>query len=378
VALGSRGNLARVSGTPSTVPILFRYIARQYFRVAGLTLAALVLVYLITEVFSKMGKTSGHQPDVAALVAYLALKMPRAAYEVLPLAGLIAGVLTTSLLSRQHEITAMRACGVGLWRIVTPIAAASLALAAAAFAANWSVIPAAVANAQLVKNVRIEGRPSPSTLQRNRVWLRLGRRTFLNVRMTDPASNSLYGVRMYEVGTGFTLDREIDAARVTFDRGAWTAFDGIERRFLDDGAVHVERFAQRPLDLSKMPRDFGQIEVKEEFLSYPRLRAYVDDLEASGINPGRYAVDAASRLSVPFITVVMSLIGIPFGLIDARRGGWGMAVGIGLFVALAYWMVYSLSISLGRGGALHPLASAWLANALFLVVAAALLIQKRY
>jgi lipopolysaccharide export system permease protein len=272
----------------------------------------------------------------------------------------------------------MRACGVGLWRIVTPIAAASFTLAAAAFAANWSMIPATVAKAHVVKNVRIDGRPSPSTLQRNRVWLRLERRTFLNVRMTDPASNSLYGVRMYEVGTGFKLDRAIDAARVTFDRGAWTAFDGIERRFLDDGAVRVERFTQRPLDLSKMPWDFGQIEVKEEFLSYPQLRAYVDDLEASGINPGRYAVDAASRMSVPFITVVMSVIGIPFGLINARRGGWGMAMGIGLFVALAYWMVYSLSISLGRGGVLHPLASAWLANGLFLVVAAALLIQKRY
>jgi lipopolysaccharide export system permease protein len=360
------------------VPILFRYIARQYLRVAGLTLAALVLIYLITEVFSKVGRTTGHQPDAGALVAYLALKLPRAAYEVLPLAGLIAGVLTTSLLSRQHEVTAMRACGVGIWRIVTPIAAASIALAVAAFAANWSLIPAAVAHAQIVKNVRIEGRPSPSTLQRNRVWLRLERRTFLNVRMTDPAENSLYGVRLYEVGTGFKLDREINATRVTFADGAWTAFDGVERRFLDDGGMQVERFSERPLDLAKMPKDFGQIEVKEEFLSYPRLRAYVNDLEAAGINPGRYAVDAASRYAMPFITVVMSLIGIPFGLIEARRGGWGMAVGIGLFVALAYWMVFSLAISLGRGGALHPVVAAWLANGLFLAVAAALLIQKRH
>lgn len=360
------------------MPILFRYIARQYLRVAGLALAALVLIYSITEIFSKAGKAADHQPELTALAAYLALKMPRAAYEVLPLAGLIAGVLTVSLLSRQHEVTALRACGVGLSRIVTPIVLASAVLAGAAFAANWSLIPAAFASAQHVKNVRIDGRPSPSALQRNRVWVRLERRTFLNVRMTDPASNSLYGVRLYEVGTGFTLDREINAARVTFDRGAWTAFDGIERRFLDDGSVRVERFAERPLDLAKMPDDFGQIEVKEEFLSYPQLRAYVEDLDASGIKPGRYAVDAASRFSVPFITIVMSIIGIPFGLMDSRRGGWGMAVGIGLLVALAYWMVYSLSISLGRGGALHPALAAWLANGLFVAVAAALLIQKRY
>jgi lipopolysaccharide export system permease protein len=367
-----------VTETRRITPILFSYIARQYLRVAGLALVALVLIYVVSEVFSKASRLSEHRPDAGALVAYLALRIPRAAYEVLPLAGLIASVLTTSLLSRQHEVTAMRACGVGLSRIVTPIAAAALALSGVAFAANWSIIPNATVDAQTVKNVRIEGRPSPSTLKRNRVWIRLERRTFLNVRLTDPSTTTLHGVRLYQVGAGFQLAREIDAARVTARGGRWIAFDGIERTFLDDGAVRVERFAERPLDLAKMPKDFGQIEVKEEHLTYPQLEAYVDDLRHAGINPGRYGVDIASRLSVPFITLVMALIGIPFGLTETRRGGWGMAVGTALIVALAYWMVYSLSISLGRGGLLNPLVAAWLANGLFLAVAAALLIQKRH
>ncbi|HET8761391.1 MAG TPA: LPS export ABC transporter permease LptG [Nitrospiria bacterium] len=367
-----------MSDTRRAVPILFSYIARQYLRVVGLALGSLVLIYLVSEVFSKASKVSQHRPEAAALVAYLALRMPRAAYEVLPLAGLIGSVLTTSLLSRQHEVTALRACGVGLSRIVTPIAAVSLALAAAAFGANWSIIPGATVDAQTVKNVRIEGRPSPSTLKRNRVWIRLEHRTFLNVRMTDPGTSSLYGVRLYEVGTDFQLTREIDAPRVTVKDGLWTAFEGTERRFAEDGSVRVARFTERTLDLAKLPKDFGQIEVKEEHLSYPQLLAYVEDLRQAGINPGRYAVDASSRLSIPFITVVMALIGIPFGLTDTRRGGWGMAVGLSLIVALAYWMVYSLSISLGRGGLLHPWVAAWLGNVLFLAVAAALLIQKRH
>jgi hypothetical protein len=49
------------------------------------------------------------------------------------------------------------------------------------------------ARAQEVKTTRIEGRPGTATLQRARVWLRLERRTFLNVRMTDPESKTLYG-----------------------------------------------------------------------------------------------------------------------------------------------------------------------------------------
>jgi lipopolysaccharide export LptBFGC system permease protein LptF len=41
-------------------------------------------------------------------------------------------------------------------------------------------------------------------------------------------------------------------------------------------------------------------------------------------------------------------------------------------------MVFSLTISLGRGGLLSPLVAAWAANLLFLAVGAALLIQKRH
>lgn len=360
------------------MPILFRYLSRQYFRLVGLILGALVLIYLVSEVFSKFGKFSEHQPEAAAMVAYFALRLPRAAYEVLPLAALTASVLVTTMLSRQREIVAMRACGVGLWRIVTPITVAALLLAIGAFTANWALIPAASVKAQVVKDVRIEGRPHPSTIQRDRLWIRLERRTFLNVRMADPTSRALLGVRLYEVGDEFSLVREIEAERVSFVSGAWIARNGMERLFDPDGSIRVERFDERRLSLANVPADFSQLEVKEEHLNYPQLRSYVAKLERAGINPGRYSVDVASRLSIPFITVVMAILGIPFGLVDTRRGGWGLAVGVSLLLGLSYWMVYSFSISLGRGGLLSPHIAAWAANLLFVTVGAALLLQKRH
>jgi lipopolysaccharide export system permease protein len=341
-------------------------------------LGALVLIYLVSDLFSKFGKFSQYRPAAGAMIAYFALRLPRAAYEVLPLAALTASVLATTVLSRQHEVTALRACGVGLSRIVAPIVATALLLGAAAFAANWSLIPTATANAQLVKDVRIEGRPHPSMIQRDRLWMRLERRTFLNVRMADPSNQALLGVRLYKLGDGFNLEREVEAPRVNFERGAWIALDGVERVFDANGAVRVERFAKRRLELSTMPADFSRLEIKEEHLKFPMLRSYVENLERSGIDPGRYAVDVASRVSVPFLTVVMALLGIPFGLVDTRRGGWGLAVGISLLLGLSYWMVFSLSISLGRGGLLPPHVAAWAANLLFLAIGAALLLQKRH
>ncbi len=359
-----------------SLPLLLRYIAREYLRVFWLSLGALVLIYIASEAFAKIGKFA--QSDVAALVAYFSLKIPRALYETLPLAALMASVLAMTTLSRQHEIIAMRACGVGLFRIAWPIVLVSLGLAAAAFAANWSWIPAATARAHAVKATRIERQPTTASLQPTQIWTRLEHRTFLSVQMADPSRQSLYGVRLYRLGDDFSLVESIDAPRAHYRGNAWTAPTGIRRLFQADGSLHSERFVDLPLDISKPPDEFLQLEIKEEYLAYPRLREYVKDLTRAGIDPGRYAVDFAARASVPFITVVMALLGIPFGVGDIRRGGWGVAVGLSLVLGLSYWLVYSLAISLGRGGVVPAWVAAWAANGIFLTIGVALLVQKRH
>ncbi|MEO6667452.1 MAG: LPS export ABC transporter permease LptG, partial [Nitrospiria bacterium] len=348
--------------------IIFRYIAHEYLRIFWLALGSLVLIYVVGEVFVKIGKFAPYQADAGALAAYFALRIPRAVYDVLPLAALMASLLAMTTLSRQHEITALRACGVGIGTIAAPVLVVSLTLAVAAFAANWSWIPEAGARAQAIKSQRIEGRTSESTLRRTRIWMRLEQRLFLNVRMADPARGTLYGVHVYQVGDDFSLTQTIDAPEVRYRGGSWTALNGIARVFRADGSMSIERFAEYPLDLVKTPEDFIRVEVKEEYLAYPQLRDYVEELRRTGIDPGRYAVDEAARTSVPFIVVVMALIGIPFGLGDSRRGGWGTAVGLSLLTGLAYWILHSLAISLGRGGSLPPWIAAWAANGIFLTI----------
>jgi len=357
--------------------ILFRYISREYLRVLGLALGTLVLIYVVSEFFSKIGKFTQSDADLGTILSYFGLKIPRAAYETLPIAALMASLLTMNTLSRQSEITAMKSCGIGLFRIASPILALSFALSATAFAANWSWIPSAMARANVVKTTGIEGQLPTTLSPRTRIWMRLERRTFLNVQMADPGKQTLYGVHRYRLDDHFSLIDEIEAPEVRYQDGIWTASAGIHRAFKPDGSMEFERFTNQVIDLPKRPDEFAQVQIKEEYLAYPQLRAYVKDLVRSGIDPGRYAVDLAGRTALPFVCVVMALIGIPFGIRETRRGGWGVATGISLALGLAYWIIHSLAISLGRGGILPAWIAAWTANGIFLALGAALLIQKR-
>jgi lipopolysaccharide export LptBFGC system permease protein LptF len=87
-------------------------------------------------------------------------------------------------------------------------------------------------------------------------------------------------------------------------------------------------------------------------------------------------VGAQRKLAYPFVTLIMTLIAIPFAVTMGRSGTMaGIAAGIGL--AIAYWGANTLSAALGAGGALAPAIAAWAPNLIFGAGAIYLLLTVR-
>ena len=64
-----------------------------------------------------------------------------------------------------------------------------------------------------------------------------------------------------------------------------------------------------------------------------QLRRYVNELSASGLNVAHLAVELQHKMAFPFVTLVMTLLAIPFGVSTGRRGAL-YAVGLGIILAL--------------------------------------------
>jgi lipopolysaccharide export LptBFGC system permease protein LptF len=78
----------------------------------------------------------------------------------------------------------------------------------------------------------------------------------------------------------------------------------------------------------------------------------------------RLRVALWQKLAYPLISVVMSVLAIPFALSMGRRGSLtGIAVAIS--VALAYWAVNGLSVALGNVNYLPAALAAWSPDVLF-------------
>ena len=99
-------------------------------------------------------------------------------------------------------------------------------------------------------------------------------------------------------------------------------------------------------------------------MGYRQLRAYTETLRTGGFNVLEQDVALARKIAFPFVTLVMTLLAIPFASTIGRSGAMG-GIGIGIALAISYWTLLSLFGALGTGGALPPLLAAWAPNLLF-------------
>ncbi|MEW6544977.1 MAG: LPS export ABC transporter permease LptG [Nitrospirota bacterium] len=349
--------------------ILFRYMAREYLKVFTMCLAGLMTVYLVVDFFEKVRKFVKYDADLSAILGYFVLRIPHILFQIAPLAVLMATLLTLGMLSRNHEVTAMRSCGISLYRIAAPFLCVALAVSLVLLGVSAEVMPLATTQAEYVKAALIEKKPSLASFKADRPWLQLGDQTLLKVEMVEPDGRTLRGIRLYRLGPDFQLTEITEAKRIRHTEQGWVLESGAHRRLLPDGRLAVDLFDRLPVNMSQTPEDFNAwASLESEEMTLQALRGYIDRLQRDGYGFARSLTDYYGRVAFPFVCVVMAVVGIALSLRRTGVRGGGMAVGIGqaLVIGFLYWTTHSIAIALGRSGVLVPLLAGWIANLLFL------------
>jgi len=361
--------------------ILFRYMLREQVKVFAMCLSGLMTVYLVVDFFEKVRRFIRYDVQLVTLAEYFLLRTPAIFFQIAPLAMLMATLLTLGVFSRNREITAMRSCGISLMRIAVPFFLFSFAVAGVLFLFSAVIIPYATAQADYVKTVKIEKKPSGPAAKSDRSWIQIGDRTLMNFALVEPDGFTLHRVTLYQLGEDFRLMRMTEAGGAHYTAQGWVLMNGTHRRLLPDGSVQVEAFEQAPIPLSQTPEDFSTwLSTETEEMTLADLNTYINRLRRDGYNVARFLTDYHGRIAFPFVSIVMAMVGISLSLRQSGVRGRGMAMGIGLalVVGFLYWAAHSVAIALGRSGALTPLMAGWLANLLFFSLGSALFMQVRH
>jgi LPS export ABC transporter permease LptG/LPS export ABC transporter permease LptF len=342
--------------------LLDRYISRIYLKIVGLSFLALLGLFYISTFLDKSDKIFKGQATTAEVGTLLIYMTPRFIYYVIPIAALLSVLVTFGLLSRNSELTVMKACGVSLYRASLAVVLLSLVFSGAIFGLEQRVLAQANRKAEII-DAKIRGRTPRVFDALNRQWV-VGREGAI-YHYTDfnPERQELAGLTIYQPRqNAWTLASLISAERAEYRRG-WIGHKVRVGDFSTATPTFTE-VAERPLAL-ETPDYFETEQPVAEMMTVGQLRRHVNELSASGLNVAHLAVELQHKLAFPFVTLVMTLLAIPFGVSTGRRGAL-YAVGLGIILALSYWIVTSLFVALGKSGLLAPMLAAWSPNIIVL------------
>ncbi len=357
--------------------ILDRYVGALYARIFVLAAAGLAGLFYVSTFLDLSDKVFKSQASWGMLAAYLWYISPQYLYYVLPMAVLLAALVSIGLLTKNSELVVMKACGISLYRVSVPMVVGAGVAGALLFVLDHSVLGPANRQAEAIRHVMRGGSPETFDVL-NRQWMTSPAGDIYHFNAFDARTQELRGLEVFAFSRPDRLSRRIYADRATFSAPGdrWLAQHGWVREFdADGGTSSYHTIEAEPLALAPVSY-FATNRPEPQFMSYSQLRNYVGDLRASGFDVSELRVALERKLSFPFVTIIMTLIAVPFAVTTGRGGAmFGIAAGIGL--AIAYWVAISVFAALGAGGVITPLLAAWAPNVIFGSAASYLLLTVR-
>ncbi len=344
---------------------LWVYLLREFGRALLLALGGFLLVYLCVDFLERAPRFVEAGATATQIVRYFLFKIPLIVTQMVPVAVLAGSLLSFGALSRHAEVMAMRSCGLSLAGISTPILATALALSFGTFAWNEWVVPQAAERAHHLEQVEIRKKQFTGHFRRSAIWYRSAS-GFVNIDWFDQSTATLHGVRILELADGYRLRRLLTAPRLRWSGAAWEGEGAFEVDFTEAGSERIKPLPALPL--AETPEDFAAVARKPEDLTSRELARQISDLDSKGLDTTEMRVDLWLKSAVPFVSVIMALIGVPLASRSRRSTSAAANMAAAIAVGFGYWIVLALSISLGRAGIMPPWAAAWGANAVFLGV----------
>jgi len=344
-------------------PALFdRYISRRLVPPLLLVLGSTSLLYIVIDLSDRVEDMAKNNAPVDVILAYYANLVPQVFLDVTPMALMISVLILLTVLERQQELTALKAAGISLFRLIVPILLIAAVSAAGLWVLGEIVVPKANRDAKRLRD-RIMGREATRSYRSSdRQWL-MSRddETLYNFLRYDSPSETLIRFTVFRIDEDMNLRSHLFTRRARNINGEWIADSGWFRQIYPDGNDEFRRITgPMKLHIPEGPEYFGREYRTPAEMSIRELGDYIHELVDSGYRPSNLIVRWHQKLTYPLSAFVMVLLALPFGLSrGGRRASTMQGIAIALVLGIAYSMLVALFGKLGEVEVLPPLVGAW-------------------
>jgi LPS export ABC transporter permease LptG/LPS export ABC transporter permease LptF len=354
--------------------LLDKYIVKEFIRNFVLILIALVLIAELIEATQLVDDLFRNKASVSVLFQYLKFNIPQWIFYVVPVTALTTTLVTFGTLTKNSEVIAMKSSGISLYRIALPIVIVAMFLSFFAFWLQDYILPITNKIAHNYKDA-LKGHPRQNYMTTERHWI-AGADGFYNYDLFDLGKGRMFGFSIYQMDLDdFVLRKRIYAREAVYKNQMWQLQNGWQRTF-DGTKVEYQTFGSMNMTLPVSPEFFTAEQQLPSEMNFRELKDYIVKMKQRGYDFVRFAVDLQAKVSFPTVSLILTLIAIPFSFTTGKRGAL-FGIGLSIVMGIIFWFFLALTKSLGYLEILNPFLAAWTPNILASMVALYLLFKLR-
>jgi lipopolysaccharide export system permease protein len=348
--------------------IIARYVARLLlgrFALLLLGLAALMLLLQFLADSDQVIAASDHA--VRALALYMVLHLPEILAELIPVAALLAGLVSFAELARHSELTAIYAGGLSKAGLAVAILPVVVLVGGFQFLIEDQARPAALAELRAWGI----GDYDPANSQAAATWLRRGPE-ILRIQTIDPSQGELRGVTIFQRDEDGNLVAKIEAAHAMAEGGSWMLFDAARAEV---GSATVETALRMPWSGDLAPGDLEVLAISPPEMPLVDLLRVVRHPQLGSQPAYRYETWLHERLASPVTTAMLLLLTVALARPPRGRATQGTLIAFGIGIGFVLWTFDGIVLNFGDLGLLPPLLAAWTPVPVIAAIAASIVVH---
>ena len=355
---------------------LYLYVSKKFLTIFFFTSIAFGFIVLISELFRELGFYMENKTPFLIIVQHLLSNVPWWIIQVLPVATLLALLFSLGDLAKKNEITAMKAAGINMWRIISLFLFWGAMIGAADLAAREFAVPTTTVFNERIKKEKIQKEEVKIQTQYKNLIVSLPNNTRLTVGNMDTKAMLMRDVIIEKYSEEFHIERLVLAAEGTWEDKTWILRNGVIREFDSDFWNEVY-FKEYDSDIHLSPSDFAFRKMRYETMNTQDFQKYINQLRMFGKTALKERIALHMRYASVFCHLIVMMIGIPFALGIGPRFGKILSFTLALAASFIYWGAQAVTQSLGENSILTPFTAAWLPNFIFFAIGIVLLVKVK-
>jgi len=212
--------------------ILWRHILRVHIGPFIFSVVLMMFIFLLQFLMKNLDQLTGKGLSAAIIAELITLNLAWMVVMAVPMGVLVATLMAFGGLASTNQITAMRASGISLYKMIAPVVAGSIVIFLLLFAFNNDILPDTNHRTKVLMNDISRKKPTLTLVPGMFIQLLQGHSIL--VRKTFEHSNDLEGVTIID------YSKPMMAATITAHRGIISFSTDYRKLIMDlfDGEIH--------------------------------------------------------------------------------------------------------------------------------------------